>query len=173
MSNLVPVLLSPCSSSNIDSALILSVLIDSQRCTLYDNGRENCHSCHIKSVSYRLSLLIAVTGLFSSLSLSAQKYHDAATFGLKGNVKEVKVIHQKTGNISSDIYDFSELSFGRDGRLERWSHLGEDYIIPDDGREGTLILHGSHPSETAGGDLYLGNTMESGLRVIPYIPFSL
>ena len=108
----------------------------------------------MKRISLSLSLLLISVGLFFSLALSAQQYHDAATFGLKGNVKEVKVIHQKTGDLSRDIHGFSELSFGRDGRLERWNHLGEDFIIPDDGREGTLLVHGHHPSEDASADVY-------------------
>ena len=108
----------------------------------------------MKRISSRLSIILVVFGLFSNQALFAQQYHDAAAFGLKGNVKEVKVIHQKTGDLSLDIYGFSELSFGRDGRLERWNYLGGDYIIPDDGREGTLLVHGHHPSENASADIY-------------------
>ena len=108
----------------------------------------------MKKISSRLFPLFVIAGLLPCLSLSAQQYHDAAAFGLKGNVKEVKVIHQKTGDLSIDVHGFSELSFGRDGRLERWNRLGDVFSIPDDGREGTLLVHGYHPSEDASADIY-------------------
>ena len=62
---------------------------------------------------------MAVTGLFSSLFLSAQQYRDAAAFGLKGNVKECTVL-QENGSYSSGPHDYSKLSFGNDGKLEYW-----------------------------------------------------
>lgn len=69
----------------------------------------------MKRESYSLSLLLVVTGLFSSLFLSAQQYHDAAAFGLKGNVKECKVV---SGDF--DPHTFVSLSFSKNGELERW-----------------------------------------------------
>lgn len=76
----------------------------------------------MKRASYSLSLLLVVTGLFSSLLLSAQQYHDAAAFGLKGHVKECKVVKNEDGSSTAwDPHNFSKLSFTKDGRLEFWA----------------------------------------------------
>ena len=80
----------------------------------------------MKRESYSLSLLLAVTGLFSSLFLSAQQYRDAAAFGLKGNVKECKVISLKSGNSVEDPHLFSLVSFTREGRLSVWTSKSND-----------------------------------------------
>jgi len=80
----------------------------------------------MKRESYSLSLLLAVTGLFSSLFLSAQQYRDAAAFGLKGNVKECKVISLKSGNSVEDPHLFSLVSFTREGRLSVWTSNSND-----------------------------------------------
>lgn len=80
----------------------------------------------MKRESYSLSLLLVVTGLFSSLFLSAQQYHDAAAFGLKGNVKECKVISLKSGNSVEDPHLFSLVSFTREGRLSVWTSKSND-----------------------------------------------
>ena len=69
----------------------------------------------MKRASYSLFLLLVVTGLFSSILLSAQQYHDAAAFGLKGHVKECKVV---SGDF--DPHTFVSLSFSKNGELERW-----------------------------------------------------
>ncbi|MBO5634791.1 MAG: hypothetical protein J5907_05190 [Bacteroidales bacterium] len=80
----------------------------------------------MKRESYSLSLLLAATGLFSSLFLSAQQYRDAAAFGLKGNVKECKVISLKSGNSVEDPHLFSLVSFTREGRLSVWTSKSND-----------------------------------------------
>lgn len=66
-----------------------------------------------------LSFLFVATGLILCTSLSAQQYHDAVAFGLKGNVKECKVL-QENGTYSSGPYEYSKISFDTDGKLEYW-----------------------------------------------------
>ncbi len=68
------------------------------------------------------SFLFVATGLILCTSLSAQQYHDAAAFGLKGNVKECKVVKNEDGSSTAwDPHNFSKLSFTKDGRLEFWA----------------------------------------------------
>ena len=61
--------------------------------------------------------LFVATGLILCTSLSAQQYHDAAAFGLKGNVKECKAISARDGS-DEDPHGFFSLSFSKDGELE-------------------------------------------------------
>lgn len=72
----------------------------------------------MKRISSGFFLLLVCAGLFFTHPLSAQQYHDAAAFGLEGNVKECKAFNAKDGSGASDPYNFSELSFKRDGQLE-------------------------------------------------------
>ena len=65
------------------------------------------------------SFLFVATGLILCTSLSAQQYHDAVAFGLKGNVKECTVL-QENGTYSSGPYEYSKISFDTDGKLEYW-----------------------------------------------------
>ena len=89
--------------------------------------------CHMKRIfSLRSYLLLAVIGFFSSLSLSAQQYHDAAAFGLKGNVKECKLVD---GSYSEPHYFVKQLSFSKDGKLSKW----DDKVILDAVRSGGLL----------------------------------
>ncbi len=68
------------------------------------------------------SFLFVATGLILCTSLSAQQYHDAAAFGLKGHVKECKVVKNEDGSSTAwDPHNFSKLSFTKDGRLEFWA----------------------------------------------------
>ena len=64
--------------------------------------------------------LFVATGLILCTSLSAQQYHDALAFGLKGNVKECKVVSAKDGSSADDPHGFYSLSFSRDGKLSAW-----------------------------------------------------
>lgn len=68
----------------------------------------------MKRIPSRLFLLSVVAGLSASLSLSAQPYHDAAAFGLKGPVKECQLISE-----ADDPLPFQKVSFTKDGRLEK------------------------------------------------------
>lgn len=68
----------------------------------------------MKRIPARLFLLFVAAGLSAGLSLSAQPYHDAAAFGLKGPVKECQVITE-----ANDPLPFKKVSFTRDGRLEK------------------------------------------------------
>ena len=77
--------------------------------------------CYMKRISSRFFLLLVSAGFVSSLSLSAQQYHDAAAFGLKGNVKECTAFYANGGSECPDPYNFSKLSFTRDGQLEFWT----------------------------------------------------
>lgn len=65
------------------------------------------------------SFLFVATGLILCATLHAQQYHDAAAFGLKGNVKECTVL-QENGTYSSDPYEYSKISFDTDGKLGYW-----------------------------------------------------
>ncbi len=67
------------------------------------------------------SFLFVATGLILCATLHAQQYHDAAAFGLKGNVKECKVVDAADGSAASDDHHFSFLGFTSDGKLDRWS----------------------------------------------------
>jgi len=90
--------------------------------------RKNCYFCYMKRISSSLSLLLVTVGLFSCLALTAQQYHDAAAFGLKGNVKECKV--EISGKESvSDPYDFTYVSFTRNGELSVWGDGDEKFSI--------------------------------------------
>ena len=67
------------------------------------------------------SFLFVAAGLILCATLHAQQYHDAAAFGLKGNVKECKVVDAADGSAASDDHHFSFLGFTSDGKLDRWS----------------------------------------------------
>ena len=64
------------------------------------------------------SFLFVATGLILCTSLSAQQYHDAAAFGLKGHVKECKVVYAESGSATEDPHGFASLSFSKEGKLE-------------------------------------------------------
>ncbi|MBQ8060647.1 MAG: hypothetical protein IJ205_01705 [Bacteroidales bacterium] len=70
--------------------------------------------------SFSLSLLLVVSGLFFGLSLSAQQYHDAAAFGLKGHVKECRIFNTGDGSETYDVHDFSFIAFTNEGKLDQW-----------------------------------------------------
>lgn len=63
-----------------------------------------------------------LTLLFTATIVSAQKYHDAAAFGLNGHVKECIVADSNT-----DPYGFKYVSFKKDGSLDSLDFIG-DYI---------------------------------------------
>ena len=66
------------------------------------------------------SFLFVATGLILCTSLSAQQYHDAAAFGLKGNVKECKVLNTSDGSVINDEHNFCYLGFTNEGKLDQW-----------------------------------------------------
>ena len=78
--------------------------------------------------SFRTYLLLVVIGLFASLSLSAQQYHDAAAFGLKGHVRRCEVFAED-GTVALDPHLFDYVGFADDGRLAYWHYgnLATDY----------------------------------------------
>ncbi len=70
---------------------------------------------YMKQLSF---FLFVATGLILCISLSAQQYHDAAAFGLKGHVKECKVVYAESGSATEDPHGFASLSFSKEGKLE-------------------------------------------------------
>ncbi len=70
----------------------------------------------MKRSSYCLCVAI---GLLTGTFLSAQEYRDAVAFGLKGNVRECTV-QQENGSSAFSPYDYSKLSFDKDGKLGYW-----------------------------------------------------
>jgi hypothetical protein len=74
----------------------------------------------IKCMKLTSFFLFVATGLILCATLHAQQYHDAAAFGLKGNVKECKVVDAKDGSASYDPHLFSTVSFTREGKLVSW-----------------------------------------------------
>ncbi len=89
---------------------------------------------YMKQLSF---FLFVATGLILCTSLSAQQYHDAAAFGLKGNVKECKVVDAKDGSERFDPLGFYSLSFSRDGKLTAWNDHKDNFF--DVVRSGGLL----------------------------------
>ncbi len=72
--------------------------------------------------------LFVTTGLIPCISLSAQQYHDALAFGLKGNVKECKVLDAEGGSERFDPLGCYSLSFSRDGKLTAWNDHKDNFF---------------------------------------------
>ena len=86
----------------------------------------------MKRLPLKLFALLAIPELFLCLSLSAQEYHDAEAFGLKGHVRECKVSVEPEGSYKSNPYCFRELYFAKDGSFvgvtADYLHAGSDLI---------------------------------------------
>ena len=111
----------------------------------------------IKCMKLTSFFLFVATGLILCTSLSAQQYHDAAAFGLKGNVKECKVVYAIDGSNAEDPHGFCSLSFSKDGKLEaieKMSHPDCERRISDIVRSNGLLMGFKSEYESSYGFIY-------------------